>query len=164
MDVIEVAAKVIREFPQTYFIIVGDVVDPDYLIRIKCVIEQKGLMNNVILHGYTAQVSDFMCGSDLMLHSARKEPQGRVILEAMAACLPVVAYRVGGIGESVIGDQTAFLLALGDIKGLANAVCKLLKDSNLRHQMGNVGYHRVKENFTAVKTAQAVREVISQII
>lgn len=164
MEVVEIAAQVVKTFPETYFIIVGNIFELDYLAQIKYAIEQKDLKRNVILHDYTSKVSDFLCGCDLMIHTSTKESQGRVILEAMAARLPVVAYQVGGVSEAVIAGKTAFLLPFGDRDGLVKAVRKLLGDSYTREQMSEGGYRHVKSNYSAETTAQAVREIISQVL
>jgi glycosyltransferase involved in cell wall biosynthesis len=59
-----------------------------------------------------------------------------VLLEAMAAGLPVVATRVGGVPEIVLNGQTGFLFEPDDINGLATALAELVKNSELRMEMG----------------------------
>jgi len=163
IDVIEVASRVLARFPHTYFIIVGYAPEIDYLAKIKNEIEMRDLQKNIILHGYTSEVCQFLRGCDLMLHTAQKEPQGRVILEAMAAQLPVIAYRVGGIREAVIDQETGYLLPYGNIDGLVETVCKLLENSGLRHEMADKAHQHVDENFSAEITAKKVKTVINRL-
>ena len=92
------------------------------------------------------------------------EPCPTVILEAMAARLPVVAYNVGGVSEAVIHGLTGFLIPFGDMSGIVQRLHKLIGDQEQRYRMGDAGYRRIKENFTIEKTADAVREVINQVL
>ena len=69
------------------------------------------------------------------------------ILEAMAEGKPVVATRVGGIPEAVVDKVTGLLIPPGDIQGLANAINKLLEDSNLAKRLGSNAKNRIKEKF-----------------
>lgn len=162
-DVISVAREIVAHSPKTYFIIVG-VAEQNYLNDLKDRVEQLGLRRNVFFCDYTHDIGYYLYGSDLMLHTSSRESQGRVLLEAMAARLPVVAYRVGGVGESIVDQETGFLLPFGDVNGLAQAIFSLIDDPDKRKCMGESGHQRVKEFFSAEKTAQAVREVINQVL
>ena len=163
VDVISVAQEVVSHFPKTYFIMVG-ATEQDYLSELKSKVEQFDIQKNVLICDYTPDMGYYLCGSDLMLHTAVREPQGRVLLEAMAARLPVVAYNVGGVGEAVLDGQTGFLQPFGDLDGMARAVCRLITDPSERVHMGESGYRRVKENYSAENTAQSVREIINQVL
>jgi glycosyltransferase involved in cell wall biosynthesis len=161
--VIPVAQEVIARFPKTYFILVGPA-EQDTLLELKSKVVQLDLQKNILFHDYTPDVGNYLCGSDLLLHTAGTEPQGRVILEAMAARLPVVAYNVGGVGESVIDGQTGFLRTFGDVDGLSQAVCQMIADPAGRTRMGEAGYDCVRKQFSARRTALAVQEVIDQVL
>ncbi len=145
-DVIKVASKVVADFPRTYFLMVG-AAEQDYLRDLKSKVEMLGLQMNVFFYDYTPDITDYICGSDIMLHTASRESQGRVLLEAMAARIPVVAYNVGGVREAVLDGQTGFLQPFGDIDGLTRIVCRLIGDPTERTRMGESGYQRVKRNF-----------------
>jgi glycosyltransferase involved in cell wall biosynthesis len=71
------------------------------------------------------------------------------VLEAMAAGVPVVATRVGGIPLAVRDGVDGFLVAPGGVKELANALVKLLRDETLRHRMGTSARQRASEQFAA---------------
>lgn len=164
LDVIRVAAKVVIRFPKTYFIIRGNIIDLQYYDEIRKMITEFGLLNNVLLCGYTNMIGEYLSGSDLMLHTSQKESQGLVILEAMASRLPVVAYNVGGVGESIINGETGYLLPDGDVDGLTEAVLNLIEDPDLRKCMGEAGYQRVSQHFTSSMSVNAIREVVCQVL
>lgn len=69
------------------------------------------------------------------------------LLEAMAAGLPVVASRAGGIPE-IAGEQTALLVAPRDVEGFAVAIARLLDDPSLAAARGAAGRERVRRCFS----------------
>jgi glycosyltransferase involved in cell wall biosynthesis len=69
-----------------------------------------------------------------------------VLLEAMACGLPIVATQVGGVAEIVRHGQTGFLAQPNDLEGLAGFVADLLKNSQLRTEMGRRARSFVEEN------------------
>lgn len=71
-----------------------------------------------------------------------------VVLEAMAARLPVVATDVSGIPEAVVHEQTGLLVAPDDAGGLAKALQQVLADADAARAMGAAGRQRVLEEFT----------------
>jgi glycosyltransferase involved in cell wall biosynthesis len=70
--------------------------------------------------------------ADILLHTARYEALGRVILEAMSGAVPVVSTRVGGIPYAVAHGEAGFLCDLGDIAGLTESLVALASDPGLR--------------------------------
>lgn len=106
-----------------------------------------------------------MCGKALILiHTASRESQGRVVPEAMAARMPVVAYDVGGMHESLVHTRTGFLAPFGDVSALAGYLERLASYPHLRHQLGENGYHRVRELFTTDQTAKRVTSLIDAVL
>ena len=85
-------------------------------------------------------------------------------IEAMAASLPVIAYRTGGVPETVVDGETGILAPLEDVSGLVQAAETLLANETLRRQMGIRGRQRVEQLFTAPKTAQEVNTVIERVL
>jgi len=84
----------------------------------------------------------------LALTTLWPDPLPRVVMEAMAAERPVVAYEGGGVPEMVIDGETGLLCAPGDVDGLAAAIGQLAGDEELRQRMGAAGGLRVREHFS----------------
>jgi glycosyltransferase involved in cell wall biosynthesis len=84
----------------------------------------------------------------LLALSSVYEGLPNVVLEAMAAGLPVVATRVGGIPEAVVSGETGWLVPPRDVPGLAGALEKLLADPEARRSLGRAGRRRAEELFS----------------
>jgi len=78
------------------------------------------------------------------------------LMEAMACGKPVVATKVGGVPELVRHNIEGLLVDPCDVKGLARAIVRLLKDPELRVRLGTSGTQRV-QSFSWDRTARVVR-------
>lgn len=79
---------------------------------------------------------------DVLALPSRYEELGSVLLEAMAAALPVVATRVGGIPSAVVDGETGFLVSANDPGAMAAALDNVLRDEELRKRMGAAARRR----------------------
>jgi len=78
----------------------------------------------------------------------QEEGFGVSIIEAMAAALPVITGRSGGVNESVVDGHTGILIEPGDIMQHANAFLLLQQNGELRYSLGIAGWQRVRQKFT----------------
>lgn len=163
--VLEAAARVVRDHPKAFFAIVGGLDrKSDYFNSLENIIDQKGLDNNVRFLGFRNDVPEFLIGSDIFLHTALWDPNPRVVIEAMAARLPVVAFDVDGVPEMVTPGKTGNLVPTGDVEGLSDSLKKLLDNPTLRERMGRRGEERVQTLFTAEETAKQVNVIIDDLL
>ena len=86
------------------------------------------------------------------------------IMEAQLSGLPVVATFHAGIPEVVLQDITGFLVDEGDINGMANAMAKLILDSELAAKMGSLGHDRIIHNFTLDHHLSALSALLHRVI
>ncbi|NNJ28123.1 glycosyltransferase family 4 protein [Alienimonas chondri] len=106
--------------------------------------------------GTRSDVPRLMAAADLLVHPARQEPFGRVLLEAAAAGLPIVATEVGGTRE-MLGDAFA-AVPPGDAAALATTVTQLLASENERTRLAAAGRRRI-ERFTVERSAAGLAAV-----
>jgi glycosyltransferase involved in cell wall biosynthesis len=91
-----------------------------------------GIAGRVRFLGLREDVPALMAASDVLLAPSRREALSLTLLEASACALPIVATRVGGIGEVVEEGASGFLVAPDDPPALAAAIAPLLADPALR--------------------------------
>jgi len=97
-------AKILQK---TCLMVVGE----DDIARYQRLAADKGIANNVRFMGGRPDVPDFLLAADLLLHPARKDNTGTVILEALVAGLPVLVSDVCGYAKYVKQSQAGLLLA-----------------------------------------------------
>lgn len=107
-------------------------------------------------HGLVSDVRDRLPGLDLFVLSTNGDNLPVAILEAMAAGLPVVATRTGGIPELVVDGVTGFLVEPGDVGGIAAAIEVLAADDVLRRAMGKASRERAVARFEAGQVARTM--------
>lgn len=118
---------------------------------------------NVRLLGRIADTRELLTVADALAVPSRTEGQGIVALEAMAAGVPVVASRVGGLGEMLTEGQTALLVPPGDPRALADALERLAGDAVLRTHLIGQGRALVQAQYDVRQMADAVTQVYEDI-
>jgi glycosyltransferase involved in cell wall biosynthesis len=105
-----------------------------------------------------------MAACDLFVLASRWEGFGLVFLEAMAAGKPVVATRVSAIPEVVVDGETGLLVPPEDPQALAGAIIRLCHDPSESRRLGNNGYRRVREHFTAGRLVDETLAVYWEVL
>ena len=109
------------------------------------------LENSVYLCGSTPQVQEKMCDSSIFVLSSIFEGFGLVITEAMSCGLPVVSYKCPCGPKDIITDGVdGFLVPVGDERMLAERICYLIENPDIRTQMGAAAF-RKSENYRIEK-------------
>ena len=141
---LRIAARIQQRHPEVEFLLTGD--GP-----LRAELEQEaqslGLGSQAIFLGDRRDVSAVLASMDVAVLTSDSEGLSNVILEAMAASVPVVAYDVGGNGELVNGERGQTVRA-GDEEGFAAAVERLLERPALREQLGRNARAFAEENFS----------------
>ncbi len=122
-----------------------------------------GLGTVVRFLGFRDDVNDLLRAADLFVVSSYLEGMGTATLDAMAAGLPVVATRVGGIPEIVEDGVSGILVPPRDPGALAAAMVRLSNDADLRARLGEAGRVRVRE-FSADRTEERTRALYDEVL
>jgi glycosyltransferase involved in cell wall biosynthesis len=146
-------------FPQAYFVIVGDLFSPTHDNKVKRDItyrdalikkaESMGIGAHVIFSGYRSDVPELLSQATLLVSASYSEGLPNVLMESMAAGVPVVATRVGGSPE-VVGENgvAGLLVPPRDVEALAKAICTLLDDPDLSRRLGEAARERMTTLFS----------------
>ena len=93
----------------------------------------------------------------MFVTSSSSEGLGSAALAAMAAGIPVVAMAVGGL-VSLLAEGRGLMVKPGDVQGLADAIRRVLSDSDLRNRLTSAG-KEASDNFGIADMAERVLEV-----
>jgi len=149
------------DFPQAQLVIAGDGEKAAELKRLSAAL---GIADSVYWLGWRDDVADLMSAFDLLIFPSLWEGFGLVLLEAMAARLPIVASRVSAIPEVVIDGETGLLFEPRDVSGLVNALTRLLEDRALRKYMGLLGAARLEEHFSIERMVEDTLAVYDAVL
>lgn len=122
------------------------------------------LLPETMLLGERDDVPQLLAGADIFVLSTRSEGLPISVIEAMAAGLPVVASRVGGIPELVEDEVTGLLVAPGDATALAAAIGRLARDHELRRRLGAAGRARAAADFDLPRFRSAHVELYERLL
>lgn len=154
------AARMLDQGFRGYFIILGDGELMDELILMRDKLE---LRDKVHFLGFRVDARNLVAGLDCFLFTSKTEGLGTTVLDAMAARIPVVATRAGGIPEMVIHRKTGLLCDIGNSEHLAASVMEVLHNEDLRSRLVTEAEKHIHE-FTvdemARKTLQLYKEVL----
>ncbi|RMH69091.1 MAG: N-acetyl-alpha-D-glucosaminyl L-malate synthase BshA [Gemmatimonadetes bacterium] len=93
-------------------------------------------------------IPDLLALSDLMLFPSEHESFGLSALEAMSSGVPVIGSNAGGLREVVLSGETGYLAEVGDVDTMADYAIRLLKDHDLRREMGRKGREHALRSFS----------------
>ena len=165
LDVLAQAARAATErLPGVHFLIVGErhsskAESVEFEHALLASVQTPPLAGRVHVLGRREDVDRLMNEADLLIHAARQEPLGRVLLEAAASGLPIVATDAGGTREIVEDGRSARIVPAGDPRALAAALIELNRDSALRETLAAAARERALALFPAEKSARALEAV-----
>jgi glycosyltransferase involved in cell wall biosynthesis len=113
-----------------------------------------GLQDRFVFAGFRTDLQRFLPWCDLVVLSSHTEGLPVVVLEALAAGVPVVATEVGGTPEVIDDGVNGFLVPPGDAAALAARIADVLGSEEKRREMGACGRRRVCEEFTFAAQAE----------
>ncbi len=138
---IRAAEQLVRLHPRARFLLVGDGLLRDALVR---QIAAAGLTDRFQFAGLVPpeQIPQFIAAMDIVVHASLREGLARALPQALIAGKPVVSFDIDGAREVVLDDQTGFLVPPEDVGGLVTVLDRLLGDPGLRARLGAEGQRR----------------------
>ena len=157
---LRIAAEVHKSMPDVQFLLAGDGPLRPELEKLAA---DLGLGDRVVFLGDRRDVSAILASMDVAVLTSDSESLSNVILEAMAARLPVVAYGVGGNTE-LINDKRGVLVPAAKENEFAAAILRLLGDASVREEMGRNGRRFVEENFSLECVIQRYEDLYTTLL
>lgn len=158
---VRAAISIASKLPELHFLIVGEQNSAKaetvaYHSELLDAIATADLQDRIHWLGYRNDVPQLMGESTMLVHAAHQEPLGRVLLEAAAAGLPIVATDVGGTSEIVENKTSARLVPKGDHNELAIGIWELATDQDLRARFAAAARAHVESKFDIQQSASAL--------
>jgi len=114
---------------------------------------EAGLSDRFHPLGERSDVREILGEVDVLVHAARQEPFGRVLLEAAAAGVPIIATDVGGTRELLTDGEHALLVRPDDPAAIAAALFRLSHDADLRVRLRDAARQRISREFPIERSA-----------
>ncbi|HYU19733.1 MAG TPA: glycosyltransferase family 4 protein [Chloroflexota bacterium] len=153
---LEAAARVRRESPESYFLVIGD---GERRAELERLAGQLGLGSSVRFLGWRGDMKRVYADLDVVALSSNNEGSPVALIEAMAAARPVVATRVGGVGEVVQDGRTGLLVPPREPDALARGILELLRAPERAEQLGQAGRQRVYPRYAASRLVADVERL-----
>jgi glycosyltransferase involved in cell wall biosynthesis len=153
--------RVARHRPDAKLVLVGEGPEEG---AIRDEVRRRGLESRVHLLGLRSDVARLLRGADLLLLTSVSEGIPLTLIEGMASGLPVVATRVGGVGEVVDEGRTGLLAPSGDDAALAALILRLAGDPALRARMGRLGRERASALFSESRMHAAYLQIYREML
>lgn len=157
---IQAATKVVNEFPDARFVLIGG---GELEEELRTIVKNKGLNDNFIFTGLIPprNIPEYLGCLDIMTHFSLREGLPRSVVQAAAAGLPVTAFAIDGTPEALIDGESGFLCPPGDWQAGAENLLKLLRNPKTAREMGEKGRNIVRTRFscrTMTKTLEDIYE------
>lgn len=151
---INTAAIILRSIPDTVFAIIGD---GNLRNELELLARDLGIANNLLFLGYRNDAISIIKHFDVFLSTSKTEGFGLVLIEAMAAGIPIVALNMtGAISEIISNGRDGFVVETENFEEIADRTIKLLHDSSLRQEFVNNAYIKVRRNFSIENNAKKI--------
>lgn len=156
---VEAIPSLATVYPDWHYLIVGQRYSTkqesrEFVDQMLGALDQNGNASRVHWLGYRTDVADIFEQTDLLIHPARQEPFGRVLLEAAAMGKAILASDVGGTSEMLVHQKSAWLVKPSDVDAIREACLLLMGDEKLRDQLGNQAQARIAHEFTITDSAR----------
>ena len=153
---IDAVALLKQEYPYLHLVIVGSGDQHDALLNQA---QEHGISHSVHLVGYREDVEDYLEGMNCFVLPSLNEGMGRALIEAMAAGLPVIASRVGGIPALIEDGRNGLLVPPGNGAALAVAIRRVLDDPMWADELGARAMQRVGASHGIPAMVQAIESI-----
>lgn len=161
LDWVRIASMVHREYPDVYFLLVGD---GPLRGRLEELAELEGLSGRILLTGIRRDIPRLLAAMDLFLSTSLWEGLPRTVVQAMCMRLPVVAYEIEGVREIVQHEINGFLVPAGELAQMSICCGYLIENPESRAQMGARGANLVTEEFNLPRMISQIENLYTALL
>lgn len=158
---IEAFEKALKEQPNMEHWFVGD---GSLRQQIELMVEEKGLKEKVKFLGVRSDISQLLNQADIFVLSSDYEGFGLVVVEAMAAGVPVISTAVAGVKEILEWGKYGVLVPAGDVQALSKAIIEPARDEKKRAEFSELGRKIAIERFDIRNTVKRYEELYISLL
>jgi glycosyltransferase involved in cell wall biosynthesis len=161
------AARILKEQGRRFVVmVVGEASygEEEHEGSIRGLARTLGLNDVVVFTGFRADIPSVMASFTVFAFPSHAESFGVVLIEAMAAGLPVVSTNCDGVVDIVVDGVTGLFVPPGDPGTLAAALGRLLEDPGLRSRLGRAGRQRVLSHFDRPAGIAKLEQVYADVL
>ncbi len=158
---VEAAKIVAAACPDVIFLVIGE---GSLRKKMEEQCRTANLTGNFVFAGWREHVEQLLGVLDILVLPSLNEAVGRIILEAAAYGVPVVATRVGGVPEIVRDQETGLLVPAQDAGSMARALVELLTDREKREHLGQAAKEKVTTRFTAREMVRSINNLYLDLV
>ncbi len=158
---IRAVARLCKSNPNLRLLVVGD---GPLRGSLEALAAESAPGGEIMFTGTRNDVAHLLSAMDLFVLPSLNEALPIVVLEAMAAGLPVIATRVGGVPEIVDHEKTGLLVEPGSEDSLYSALDRLIFDADLREQLAQAGRRRVASDFTIERMVERIEGLYEELL
>ncbi len=168
-DLAQAAALLKEQCPNFHYLLIGERHSTkqetiEFDAAIDGAFEVAGIPERLHRLGFRSDISTILNEVDLLIHPARQEPLGRVLLEAAASGVPIIATNVGGTTEILIDGESALLVPAAEPESLAAAIKQLVKSPNLQEQLARNARKVIMEKFKIQQNSQLLATAWESVV
>lgn len=133
---------------------------------LRVLVDELGLQGRVLFNGYFSHYKDaiaFVAGAYCLVVPSRMDNFPTVVLEALAAGVPVVAFAAGGIPDMIEDGKDGLLVPAEDVEALGVAISRILSDEALRARMSAHASASFTAKFSIEQHVYAVEDFINNL-
>jgi len=162
---LQAAKTILRQYPKTVFLIVGDGPLRKDLERISAEFAKSCCSKSAIIFtGIRIDMPALYSIMDVFVLPSLTEGLPMALLEAMAAKKPVVATKVGAVPKVIQDGHSGYLVEPGDEEGLTKAITGLLENPQRAFKMAENAYEIVRKHFSSHGMAEKYEQVYREVL
>ena len=160
-DFIRAAALILKEFPETQFVLAGVDTSESGEVRkhLEKLVAELGLTERFHFLGWRDDADKLLCAMDVFVSASETESFGLAIVEAMAAGTAVVATTTEGAQEVIEDQKTGLLVPIGDVKQIAQSVINLLADPEKRRTIATQSVESAAKKFSLTRMVDEIEKI-----
>jgi glycosyltransferase involved in cell wall biosynthesis len=160
-DFLEAAVQVRREFPGAVFVVFGD---GPLRASLERQAEQLGLGQSVRFAGFVPNAARYFAGVDVLVNPSLSEEMPNVVLESMAAGVPLVATNVGAVAEIAGPEGTVALIPPANPPAMAGAIARWLQNPERAQAAGCAARERVQQAYSPEIQRRSLRALYQEFV